>query len=92
MSAIFIFQTMLNVIVDQLTLGLANGAFDRVKLLSQIDTSTLFIEHGQDSREMSLRLLEAGDDFGVRCVFHNSMTYPGGEDIVECRSAVYTMR
>ena len=73
MAAIFIFKTMLNVIVDQLTLGLANGALHRVKLLSQIDTSALFIEHGQNSREMSLRFLEAGNDFRVRCMFQSGI-------------------
>ena len=73
MTAIFVFKTVLNVIVDQLALGLANGALHRVKLLSKINTSTPFIKHGQDSRKMSLRLLEASDDLGVRCVFHSSI-------------------
>ena len=89
MTAIFIFKTMLNVIVDQLTLGLTNGALDRVKLLSQIDTSTPFTEHGQDSREVPLCLFETGNDLRVRCVFHNSVTYPGGEDIIKYADAVH---
>ena len=63
-------EAMLDVIVDQLALGVADGALDRMKLLRKVDTRPALFEHRQDGREMTVRPLEPGDDGRVGCVLH----------------------
>jgi len=57
-------------IVDQLTLGLGDRAFDSLKLLREIEAGTSLIKHGQDRSQMTVGPLQAFDDFGVSGMLH----------------------
>jgi hypothetical protein len=63
--AVTALQTMFDVIVDQSALGIADGAFDRVKLLGQIKTGPIIGEHRKDASEVAMGALEALDDVGM---------------------------
>jgi hypothetical protein len=60
-------EAMIDVVVDQRLLGLANRLLDGVKLLGDIETGPSFLDHADDAAEMSLRASAASrcrDGFG----------------------------
>ena len=56
--------------MDQLALGVDDGALDRMQLLRQIEARPTFLEHGEGGGEMAVCPLETGDDRRVGSVFH----------------------
>jgi hypothetical protein len=56
-------------IVDQLALGVADGAFDGMELLREIEAGAPLLEHGEHSGEMAVRALEPDDDIGMGAVY-----------------------
>lgn len=50
-------------IVDQRALGFADGFFDSVKLLGEIEAGSSFIEHLDDATKMAFGSLQPLDDF-----------------------------
>ena len=56
---------MLHVIVDQLALGVADGAFHGMDLLGQIEAWPARLDHGDDRAKMAVGALQALDDFGM---------------------------
>ena len=64
-------ETMLDVIMDQLALGVGEGVLDRVQLLGEVESRPALLEHRQNLAEMAVGALEALDDFGVAGVFHD---------------------
>ena len=56
-------------VVDQLALGIADRALNRVELLRQINTRPSRLEHRQHAGQMAVRAFEPGNDVGVRRVF-----------------------
>jgi len=75
-AAAAVLQAMFNVVVDQFTLGIGNGAFDRVELLGEIDTGAAIVKHRQNLGEVTLGAFEANDDIWMGCVFHTSIISP----------------
>src|SRR6266404_4780265 len=58
-------QTMIDVIVNQSPLGLANGLFDGMQLLGEIEAGSSFAEHFNHPTEMALGTLQPLDDSWV---------------------------
>jgi hypothetical protein len=58
-------QTMIDVIVNQSPLGLADGLFDGVKLLGEVKAGPPLTEHFNHPTEMALRTLQPLDDIWV---------------------------
>ena len=76
-------QTMIDMVVDQRSFGLADGFFDGVKLLGEIEARPAFIEHLDDTTEVTFGPLESLDDILVgvmRVVVCHAGCYipPGG--------------
>jgi len=63
-------EAVLDVIMDQLALGIDDGALDRMQLLRQVESRPTFREHGEDGGEMAMRPLETGNDRRVGSVLH----------------------
>ncbi len=63
-----VFQTMVDVVVDQGFLGLRYGLFDRLQLLGQFKAGSARLQHLYDRPQMALHPLEPVDDIGVRGV------------------------
>jgi hypothetical protein len=68
---------MLDMVVDQLALGVADGALDRMELLGQVNARACFLEHLKDRREVAVRPFQASDNLRMGTVFH-AISYPGG--------------
>ena len=62
------FQSVVNMIVDKHTLGLADGFFHSMQLLSDIDAGPMVFDHGDDAAQMALRPLQPFDDFFMALV------------------------
>ncbi len=59
---------MVDVVVDQCALRLADGLLDGMKLLSQIQARPAFVEHVDDTTEVTLGAPEPPDDIGMSFV------------------------
>jgi len=62
-------ETMLDVIMDQLALGVGEGVLNSVQLLGEVEARPALLKHRQNLAEMAVGALEALDDFGVAGVF-----------------------
>jgi hypothetical protein len=76
-------EAVVDVIMDQRALRLADGFFDGMKLLGEIKAAPSFIEHLDDSAEMTFGPLQPLDDFRVGFVdvlmYHvKKLSPPGG--------------
>jgi hypothetical protein len=56
---------MIDVIVNQSPLGLADGLFDGMQLLGEIEARSSFAEHFNHPAEMTVRPLQPLDDIGM---------------------------
>lgn len=61
-------QAMLDMIVNQLLLGLRQGCLDGMKLLRQIEARLAALNHGDDFAKMTFRAFETENDAGVRAM------------------------
>ncbi|OEO25754.1 hypothetical protein AX279_09965 [Pseudomonas sp. J237] len=61
-------QAVVNVILDKHTLGLADGFFNSMQLLSDIDAGPMIFDHGDDAAQMALRSLQPFDDIAMTLV------------------------
>jgi len=64
------FKTVLDVIVDQFALGVADRVLDRVELLGDLDAGLGGVNHRDDGAQMALRALEPAGDLRMRGVLH----------------------
>jgi len=55
-------EAMVDMVVDQHLLGLADGLFDGVELLGEIETVPALLEHGEDAPKVSFSSFQALDD------------------------------
>lgn len=62
------FQAVVNMILDKHTLGLADGFFHSMQLLSDIDAGPMVFDHGDDAAQMALRTLQPFDDIAMTLV------------------------
>ena len=62
------FQTVIKMIVDKRLLRFADGAFNCVKLLRQINTGAALLDHPDDAVQMPFRAAQALEDVRVRVV------------------------
>ena len=73
---------MIDMVVDQRSLGFADGFFDGVKLLGEIEARAAFFEHPDDAAEMAFRTLQPFDDIRVGVmnviVCHGRKPFPPG--------------
>lgn len=58
-------QAMVDVILNQGALGLANGFFHRMQLLGNIHAGTAILDHGDDAAQVALGAFEPFDDVAV---------------------------
>jgi hypothetical protein len=72
---------MIDVIVNQCSLGLAHGLLDRVKLLGKIKTRPLLVEHLNHPAQVALGTLQPPDDFRMGLV-----------DVAMCHGRAYPPR
>jgi hypothetical protein len=61
-------QAMVEVVLDQGSLGIANCALDRMQLLREIKAWTTFLDHGDDAPEVTFRPLQAFCDLRMGVV------------------------
>ena len=61
-------ETVLDVILDQLSLGVRDRALHRMKLLCEFDAGSFGFDHGDHRCQMSLRPLQPLDDAGMGMV------------------------
>lgn len=85
-------EAVVDMIVDQRTLGAGDGAFHRLELLSDVDTGTLLLDHADDTAQVTGRAVQTLDDrrmTGMHVVSHardiirqadNAKYPPGGID------------
>ena len=66
LAAIAVLETVLDVVADQLALGVADRVVDGVELLREVEAGPAFLEHGDDRGEMAVSAPEARDDAGMR--------------------------
>jgi hypothetical protein len=59
---------MIDVIVNQSPLGLADGLFDSMQLLGEIEAGASFAEHFDHPAEMTVSPLQPFDDVGMSFV------------------------
>jgi hypothetical protein len=75
-------QTMIDVVVNQRSLGFADGLFDGVKLLGEVEARPAFPEHLDDAAEVTLGPLQPFDDIRVGVmnviVCHGAQGIPPG--------------
>lgn len=74
---------MINVIVDQGTLRIANGLLYRLKLLSHIEAGFLSFKHLNHRAKMSVSPFQAGDHRRMGCMF--VLAYHMSDDILPQR-------
>ena len=55
-------------VVDQCLLGLSDGLFDGLQLLSDIETRPLRLDHVDDAAQMPFGTTQAPDDLGMGLV------------------------
>ena len=60
-----VLQAVVDVILDQGALGLADGLLHRVQLLGNIHAGTAILDHGDDAAQVALGALEPFDDVAV---------------------------
>ncbi len=58
-------QAMIDMVVDQRSLRLADGLFDGMKLLGEVEARSMFIKHLDDSAKMAFGPLQPFDDIRV---------------------------
>lgn len=63
-------QTMVDVIMDEFALGIADSMLDGMQLLSELDARSLLLQHGNDGAQMPLGTLQTFNDVGVTMVAH----------------------
>ena len=56
---------MLDVIVDQLALGIGDCVLDGMQLLRKVEAGSAILDHGDDSGEMTMGTLEAAENRGM---------------------------
>lgn len=56
---------MIDVVLNQCFLGLADGLFDSVQLLSDVDTGSAGLDHLDDLLQMAIRPLQAKSYFSM---------------------------
>ncbi len=58
-------EAMLDMIVDELALGIGDGILHRVQLLRNIETGSPDFDHGQSGTQMPFRSFQTFHDFGM---------------------------
>ena len=81
-----VIEAMLDVIVDQFALGVADGLLDRVQLLSQVEAAAVFFQHGHDAAQVAVHPLQPLDDLGMRRVFCHGFILSRGIGYVKGRA------
>lgn len=64
------FKTMLEMVVDQFTFGVADGALDREELLGDLNAGLGVLDHRDNGAQMALRALEPLRNFRMAGVLH----------------------
>ncbi|SSX47315.1 unnamed protein product [Ciceribacter sp. T2.26MG-112.2] len=59
---------MVEMVLDQRALGVADCLFDGIQLLRDVETRFSCLDHGGDTPQMAFGTLEALDDIGMRFV------------------------
>ena len=80
-------EAVVDMIVDQCLLSLANRPLDGMKLLGQVETGAAIREHLDHLVKMTFRALEASDDPGVcsvNMIFHSAIVSPQGGYAKDC--------
>lgn len=62
-------QAMVDMIVDQSLLGVADRAFHGLKLLGHIHTGSAILDHPDHRSQMAFGTFQTGYDLGVACMF-----------------------
>lgn len=68
-------------IMDKRALGIRDCAFDRVKLLCEIDALTATFNHRDNGRQMTIRPFQTFDYSGMGLVLHDVANIPWGRII-----------
>ena len=63
-----VFQAVVDVVLDQRALGLADRFLDRVQLLGDVHTGATVLYHGDDAAQMALGTFQPFDDFRMTLV------------------------
>src|SRR5262245_24996693 len=71
-----IVETMVDVIVDQLALGIADRGLDRVQLLGKLQAGPAVLDHANQGAQMTLGTLQALDDVRMACVLNGHILSP----------------
>jgi hypothetical protein len=61
-------QAVIDMVVDELALGAGNGILDGLELLSQIDTGTSLLDHGDNAAKVSGGTIKPLYDCRMACV------------------------
>ena len=62
------FQAVVDMVLDKHTLGLADGFFHGMQLLSDVDAVPAVFNHGDDAAQVALRTLQPFDDVAMTLV------------------------
>lgn len=62
------FQAVVDMVLDKHTLGLADGFFHSMQLLSNVDAGPAVFNHGDDAAQVALRTLQPFDDVAMTLV------------------------
>lgn len=71
-------QAVVDVIVDQHPLGVADSAFDGLQLLGDIEATSTCFHHGNNAAQMAFGPLQAFDDVGMGSVGAHSVDILSG--------------
>ena len=76
-------EAMVHMVVDQGALGIGNGTFYSLKLLSDIDAGLTVLNHSDDRAEMAFGTFQPGNHLAVACVgvficHRVTLSSPGG--------------
>ena len=61
-------EAMVHMVVDQGALGIGNGTFYSLKLLSDIDAGLTVLNHSDDRAEMAFGTFQPGNEGGMTCM------------------------
>lgn len=68
-----VLETVLDMVMNEFALGVADGFFHRVELLSEVNTRPTGFDHRDDGSDMSFSAPEALGDRWMRFVLHGTI-------------------
>jgi hypothetical protein len=63
-----VLQAVIDMVLDQHALGLADSFFHGMQLLSDVDAGPMVFDHGDDAAQVTLRTLQPFDDIAMTLV------------------------